>query len=327
MAGQLRLLNPLRAVVATLAGGIALMGVLSWFGALHWTFELLSHFRFYYFVLGGILALLALALRLTGPAVVVALVATVNGAAAWPHMAVPVSAARTEPLPVVRVLWANLHNWATDLGALRELIEREKPDIAVFTELAGTHAETVRQMRALLPYQSTLPDGNPLDVMLLSKRPPEALHFDLEAGGGAPLLMARICPGEAACLTLLALHASRPFPHAGGLRDRQLAYAATVARREVDAGHRVVFVGDLNVTPFSPVYDRLLGASGLADTASIRVERARSATATWWFGNTGIGLPIDHVLVGPGVMLVERRLGTPIRSDHLPLIVDLRIAP
>lgn len=314
-------------LVLVLAGFIAVLGVVSWFGTLHWTIELLSHFRAYYFLFGVLLSLAVWALGFRGPAAIVGLVGLINGVAAWPYIAPPQGFIQDNPPPAIRVLWANLHNWGTDLPALRELIEWEKPDIAIVTELAATHEATFRQLRAVLPYQTTTAHSGPLDLMLLSKSEPEFAHFDLASGGNAPLLVSRICPPGKACLTVIALHTSRPFPYAGGARDRQLDHAATVARRHVELGERVVLIGDLNVTPFSPVFNRLLARSGLQDSTVMWSENPRGPLATWWIGNTGIGLPLDHALLGPGVRVSERRLGTSIGSDHVPLVLDLRVDP
>ena len=200
----------------------------------------------------------------------------------------------------MRVLWANLHNWATDLAALQRLIEREKPDIAVLTELAADHEPTLRgTCGPRCPTSRGCRTSSALGVMLLAKKPPETLHFDLggrsrAAAGGAAL------PGGRACLTVLGLHASRPFPRDDGARDRQLDHAAAVARRHIERGEHVVLVGDLNVTPFSPVFHRCWrkAASG---QHTMLAERPARPMSTWWLGNTGIGLPIDHALLSPGV--------------------------
>jgi endonuclease/exonuclease/phosphatase (EEP) superfamily protein YafD len=330
MSGQLSVgrvvRRPIAFTVLVLGGFFSMLGVVSWFGSLHWTIELLSHFRAYYFLIGAALALTALALGLYGAAAVVGLVGLINGIAAWPYIAPPTGYIDPHGPPPVRLLWANLHNWGTDLVALRDLVEWEKPDIAIFTELAATHEPTLRKLRGLLPYQSTMNHNGPLDLMLLSKVAPELVHFDLTSGASAPVLVSRICvPGQEVCLTVLGLHTSRPFPHAGGARDRQLDYAASVARKHLDRGERVVLLGDLNVTPYSPVFHRMLAKSGLQDSTVMWSERPRGPLATWWVRNTGIGLPIDHALVGPGMRVAERRLGTPVGSDHLPLIIDLRV--
>ena len=36
-------------------------------------------------------------------------------------------------------------------------------------------------------------------------------------------------------------------------------------------------------------------------------------------------LPLDHVLVGTGIGVLATRVGPPLGSDHLPLIVDLAL--
>ncbi len=311
-----------------LVGAVSLVTALSWLAALHWTLELLVHFTFYFFLASAGLALAALGLRIFRVAALSALIAIVSFMAIWPHMRLPASDLRPRETDiVVRVLWANLHNWATDVDALKRLIETERPDAVVLTELAATHEATLAALRGQLPFQTPVPNGNALGMMMLAKKPPVSLRFDLAAGDKAPLLVARICPDNTGCLTIVSLHASRPFPYRDGARDRQLANAAEVARRHVDAGEHVMLLGDLNVTPFSPVFTQLLARSGVVDSASMLAEQARASTSTWWLGNTGIGLPIDHALVSPTVRLTSRRLGPAIRSDHLPLILDVRVAP
>ena len=223
------------------------------------------------------LAVLALGLRQWWTAGLSALIVAASFSVVWPHMHLPPADLQPQAGPVVRLLWANLHHRNTDLDALRRLIEAEKPDIAVFTELDPVHDAVLRDVRALLPFQSPPPRGSVLGVMLLARKQPESLKFDLTMGDDAPLMVARLCPAESGCLTLLGLHAWPPLPPWTGARDRQLAHAATVARQHVDKGERVVLVGDLNVTPFSPVFDRLLAQSGLWDTNILPAERPRTS--------------------------------------------------
>lgn len=307
--------------------GLSLMVVLSWLAAWHWAFELLTHFNFYFLLAGVALALLALGLRRWLTAGLSALVAAASFAVVWPHMRLPPTDLQARPGPVVRLLWANLHNGKTDLEAMRRLIEAEKPDIAVFTELHPVHDAVLRDVRSLLPFQSPAPRDNSFGIMLLARKPPESLKFDVTLSDTEPLMAARLCPVEAGCLTLLSLHAWRPGFYRTAARDRQLAQAAAAARQHVDKGERVVLLGDLNLTPFAPAFDRLIAQSGLRDTGILPAERPRTSPwiSTWWLA--GIGLPIDHAFVSAGVGIVSRRIGPDIGSDHLPLILDLRIAP
>ncbi len=328
MNGQQRALNVLRLVVTMLVVGLSLVAGLSRLATWHWTFELLTHFSFYYLLIGFVLVLVALGLRQWWTAGLSALVVAASVAIVWPHMYRPPTDLQPQPGQVVRLLWANLHNSNTDLAALQRLIEAEKPDIAVLTELDPIHDEVLRNVRGLLPFQSPPPRGSVFGLMLLAKKPPESLNFDLTMGDYAPLMVARLCPVESGCLTLLGLHAWPPLsPSWAEARNRQLARAADVARQHVEKGEGVVLVGDLNLTPFSPVFERLIRQSGLWDTATLPAEQPRALPwiATWWMG--GIGLPIDHALVSSGIGIVSRRVGPDIGSDHLPLILDLKIAP
>jgi endonuclease/exonuclease/phosphatase (EEP) superfamily protein YafD len=313
--------------ILVLAGAVCVLGTVSWLGDVHWSFELFSHFRFYYAILGLALALALLPFRRFALALLVGLVGAVNVAGAWAYIAPPIGQLEDVKVPIVRIVWANIGNWATDNAALKRFIERQKPDIVVLTELAASHEPMLAELRGQLPFQTTIPEGNPLGLLLLSKREPVSLHFDLGAGERQPLLIANLCPADNNCLTLLALHAARPFPYRDGARDRQLDYAASVAKRHVERGEKVVLVGDLNTTPFSPVFKRLLVNSGLRDSTTLPVPTPRSASSTWWLGDSGIGLQIDHALLSPNITPIIRRLGVPIGSDHLPLVIDIKLNP
>ena len=293
MGWQQRALDVLRPAVTMLVIGLSLVAALSWLATWHWAFVLLAHFHVYFLLAGAALAVAAITLRQGWTAVLSSLVVAVSLSVVWPQIHLPPTDLQPRSGGIVRLIWANLHHRHTDLGAMRSLIEAEKPAIVVLTELDPVHDAVLRDVARLLPYQSPPPRANVFGIMLLATKPPEALKFDLTMGDHAPLMVARLCPVESGCLTLLGLHAWRPGPSSTAARDRQLAHAATVARRHVDEGERVVLVGDFNLTPFSPVFDRLLAQSELWDTAILPAERPRAspAIATWWLANTGSGCP------------------------------------
>jgi endonuclease/exonuclease/phosphatase (EEP) superfamily protein YafD len=75
--------------------------------------------------------------------------------------------------------------------------------------------------------------------------------------------------------------------------------------------------GGLNATPWSSAYKRLADGAGL-------VRVGHPATATWPASPRPL-IAIDHILVR-GVRSGSLRLGTPVGSDHLPLIAELRFS-
>ena len=85
----------------------------------------------------------------------------------------------------------------------------------------------------------------------------------------------------------------------------------------------MVVLGDLNVTPWSPWFRRLLEAGGLADLAG-GPHRPTWAPAPV---PAALGLALDHVLATPGIRLLSRRLGPRLGSDHRPVVVHLEVLP
>lgn len=226
--------------------GLSLVAALSWLATWHWAFELLTHFHVYFLLAGAALAVVAAGLRQWWTAGLSSLIVAASFSVVWPHRHLPPADLQPQAGPVVRLLWANLHHRNTDLDALRRLLKAEKPDIAVFTELDPAHDAVLRDMRGLLPFQSPPPRGNASGVMLLAKKSPESLNFDLTMGNYAPLMAARLCPVEAGCPTLVGLHAWRPGFDGSDARYHKFIHAAAVAREHGD--HHPLIL-DLKIAP------------------------------------------------------------------------------
>ena len=89
--------------------------------------------------------------------------------------------------------------------------------------------------------------------------------------------------------------------------------------------HPMILLGDFNAVPQSRVYRRLTGR--LSDAQ--RALQTHRPLAT--FPSRLALLRIDHVFVGPGIEVLKVEVPhtplTSVASDHLPLVVDVRIAP
>jgi len=105
------------------------------------------------------------------------------------------------------------------------------------------------------------------------------------------------------------------------LLERAGEWAAEWAARGAEAtGGRAVVAGDLNATPWSPIFHRVLDLGRLRDS-----REGFGLHRTWPSGiHALLRIPIDHVLVGEGVTVLRREVGPHIGSDHRPVIVDLR---
>ena len=84
-------------------------------------------------------------------------------------------------------------------------------------------------------------------------------------------------------------------------------------------GHQVVVIGDLNATPWSAPFRQLIQETGLRDTAVGFGPSGTWPTPAGWL----LGIPLDHVLVGPEVTLLARWIGPSLGSDHRPVAAEL----
>ena len=303
--------------LALLALGLA--SAASFAGRWQMLFELASNFRVQ-LALASLGLLIVAALRRRALLGVAALaLCAINFAPLLPYMT-PAGAAAGHGTRL-RLMTVNLQNWSTRSPAVLAMADDARADLIVFTEIAAVHREAFAALVRSHPFQApqAARDGSAFDVRLASRWPIDSATVHLPEGPDFPVLEARICePLWPRCLVVIALHAPRPL--LDGRRERQLAFAAALARAGGKERDPVVVVGDLNVTPFSPLFSDLLAQGGLRDSML-----GQGLQPSWLSRLAVLGLTLDHVLTGPGIAVIERKRGREFGSDHAPVIVDLRI--
>lgn len=292
----------------------AAVTVFSFLGSATWLGELTTHFRAPMALAGAALAVLAIGLRRWKWALAAASAGIANFLPLLVCFGGTLPAGEGIPF---RVLTLNLEHDYADYAAVAALIEREQPDLVALTELGtGAHA-MIEALRPRYPIVLGPLRRGTFEVALLSRWRAEAYATDSAAGAAYPVTRVRLC--REGCVDLVALHAAPPIRAHGAYRARQLEIAARLASAAVGP---VVLLGDLNCTPWSPAFDRLLAAARLRDSG-----RGRGLHPTWFSAVPFVGLPIDHVLVGPGVGVRGRHVGPDIGSDHFAVVADLVLPP
>ena len=82
----------------------------------------------------------------------------------------------------------------------------------------------------------------------------------------------------------------------------------------------VLLLGDLNLTPWSYHFQKLLRDTGLVDSA-----RGFGIQTTWPAFLYPLRIPVDHCLVSPNLRVTSRRVGRNLGSDHLPLLIEFPV--
>ena len=290
-----------------------------------WPCEILCHFRL---ELGAALALLGgagLILKAFRPALMTLGLALYS---LWPMLVLYVPVATPTPAGgTLRVASVNLL-WGTDNAErVIEWLEAEQPDVVFFCELDLPHHAMLAELAQRgWSHQHVYPEpagwGEPTwGRAMVSRRPFESFD-DREPG---PLHDA-VVTFEGRALRVIGAHPMRPGRSARTMqRNGTLEHLGELAGESPD----VLVLGDLNTTEFSPLWGELLETGALEDS-----RRGRGRMGTWLVQVPRFGWkpplarrPLDHVLVGASVVVVDRRVGPNLGSDHLPVVADVGWRP
>lgn len=198
------------------------------------------------------------------------------------------------------------------------MIEACDPDVIVLEEVDKTWLDRLAPVLGRYPHAHVHPRPDNFGIALFSRLPLKAKETLWLGGSGLPSILARV-EGPDGEFRLLATH---PMPPGGryhtARRDRQLAALPEVVAAD---GSPLLLLGDLNTTPWGASYRALLAETGLVDSLQGRGPQASWPARLGWFG-----IPIDHCLHSEGIVVLDRRIGPDVDSDHLPVIVDFAVA-
>ncbi|HSD87327.1 MAG TPA: endonuclease/exonuclease/phosphatase family protein [Kofleriaceae bacterium] len=298
------------AAVSLSALGLALACVLPWIPI--WPFVLFAHFRVQYVELGVLIVICTALLRLRGY-FDIAMIATLLHALSI--TADLTAEARTGPRDgkALRVLLLNVHTESTGFARVRQLIADEKPDLIGLVEVDQHWLEELAPALAGYPGRIEEPRPDNFGIALYARG--DVQGSAMELGSSLPTVVANVTVDQ----TRLSVIVTHPLPPMNGAAvDQQRAQFDAIADQTRSATPPVLVMGDFNTTPWSRLFQRLLGRSGLCDSrAGFGVQASFPAASAL------LRIPIDHVLLSCTVGVRDRRIGPDVGSDHLPVIVDL----
>jgi endonuclease/exonuclease/phosphatase (EEP) superfamily protein YafD len=291
-------------IIAVTVGLSALAGLLS--GG-EWPWVVVTYLRWPQVVLIVLATVVLIVLRWWRSAIASAAVA----AALIASVVIPLAALQTIDAPsgeTLRIAVFNTGAGPGDVGAVAKAIRSAEPDVAVLLESEDIAVDLDRRLEDL-SHLST-PVNGPVT--------------------SAPIVLARrdwpvdIAPlGDARPATIVAAQvggqpvdivAAHPFPPItpSWARSHERSISMLLAN-VLPRAHAYVLACDCNSTPWTPSMRRL------------RNIGLRQPTVAATFGAPVIGIPIDHVLLGPGVGAVSRELGPFAGSDHRLIVTEIAL--
>jgi endonuclease/exonuclease/phosphatase (EEP) superfamily protein YafD len=303
------------ALPAWLLGALTLASVLALLAPLSWPFELFAHFRVQYAAAALLLAAWLGWQRRARPVVVALALAGWHAMPAAQALVADTPARRCDG-PAVTVATVNVHYTNPQHEALLRWLQTEPADVVVLQEVTSDWVEALAGL-AGYPHRRMLPREDPYGIGVLSRQPLGSMSLVDLAGDGLPSLVGEV-EIDGRPVRILGLHTRWPvLPGLARLRDEALGGAAALAHA---TDLPVIVLGDLNVTPDSPAFDRLLQDGGLHDALA-----GRDWQPTWMAGFWPLALRIDHVLVSSGTCVEQAELGPAVGSDHVPVLARLRL--
>jgi endonuclease/exonuclease/phosphatase (EEP) superfamily protein YafD len=228
----------------------------------------------------------------------------------------PGSMAQAAPSnPTVKVIASNV--WGArnlSQSAFEEMIRAEQPDVFILIEQTPQWLKALK--RDLPEYRTEFDEKLVGGTAIFSKIPIRQIMMD-------PLPHHRrfgvrgVLSVNGQDVLLIGSHPPAPSRTWGwNHRNTELLRLAEDVERETPE-HPVVIAGDLNTTPWSFYFRRLLSC-GLHDS-----EQGLGPQSSWSQRMALPMVPIDHALYTDGVVVLNRRLGPDIGSDHLPVIFEI----
>ncbi|HEX7099058.1 MAG TPA: endonuclease/exonuclease/phosphatase family protein [Acidimicrobiia bacterium] len=297
-------------LLAIPAVALTLVTVAAFFGRWSWLLDVAANFRVQYTAILALTAVFLLLARWWKTGSIVLVGALINAAVVAPlYFGGPPADAPTEAS--LRILSFNLRARNENFGEVINYIRRENPDIAFLHEASRPWEMAIEG--ADLDYEVTKSRSQELifGTLVLSRPGDPVTSYGFTTGGARAVEV--IHDGVA----VLGIHPLAPTTaERSALRNAQIQFAEEWSREQ--SGPHVV-TGDFNATPWSYPFRRLLARTDLVNS-----QKGFGVSATFpASGNFLLRIPIDHLVHTPDLVVVDRRLGPSLGSDHFPLVVDL----
>lgn len=292
------------------------------FARYHWIADLCANLRNQQVIALAALILIVIAVRRWKWLTIAAVLMAVH--LPWYASAIIGGSAAGKPAEMT-VMVVNVFTDNRRFHLIEATISEASPDAFVVLELGSPLARALdEEFESTYPHRITIPqDGGNFGIGLYSRHPlSQVERFALNIPS-IETIAATVSTDDKA-YRIVATH---PLPPVGtsGFEDRnehlrRLAVYITQFRSEHPEIPTIV-MGDLNLTPWSPLFRDLETSTRLT-----RAGRGYGVTPTWYAQGESfpMGLVVDHCLISDDLQCVSHSVGADIGSDHRAVFVGLR---
>lgn len=313
--------------VCWLARAVPVAGLILQLPMRVWLWDLAQHFHLYWMAAAGVLLVLSCGFRWWGRAAgnLVLLVILAIPLHGYYLAETEATATRREQTAgqdqaEIRFISFNLLAFQRRPEETHQALEAADPDMLLLLEFTPGWQKTLKPVLDKYPWKIGLPQNDSFGIWFGSKRKLTESRLVVVGDGPFPTVVAT-AEVKGHRVGVVGAHPMNPvFPSWSRIwREQFEAYPEFVNEVRGDA---VIFAGDLNSSPFATTFEQFLSKTGLRDSA-----RGRGLMNTWSGPRLPVelGLPIDHILLGGRISVLDLKRGPQLGSDHRWLEARLRV--
>jgi endonuclease/exonuclease/phosphatase (EEP) superfamily protein YafD len=293
---------------------VALFSCIGLGADLAWPLELACHFRLQYTAAALVLFAISLRKKMWGWLTVSLAVFILNIVLVAPTI-IPLPHPHKHNVPLVTVLFANVNSGNRQHQRLLDLLSSSAPDVVVLEEVTPSLEETLAPLKKTYKTFVAVSRTDNFGIALLSRLPTLATSLPSFGGSGMPSVEA-LLKVHAGQFRVIGTH---PVPPIGATlaayRNEHLQELSEYLARTREP---TLLVGDLNCTPWSPHFQRMIAVSGFRSASS-----ELGIYPSWPYPFLPMMIPLDHCLLSGDLEVWRREWPSSIGSDHLPITVTV----
>lgn len=304
-------------LILPIAAIASLISVTALFSEFNFVFDLVSHFRLQY--IAGLVPVLLVSVYFKRY-LFSFLFCTVIGIHSYEIISTQIplkGGKRTASGNVLRVMSANLQASNSSHELLIGYVREVDPDILVVQEMTQEWYAKLSSELAEMPHYAGKPQPNPFGIGVFSKLEFESAKVIAFSRKGNPSIKITVINGGKE-IVVIGTHSLPPIT--ANLLQMRNEHLQNISEHIAKLTQSVILVGDLNTTPWSAAFKKLIDKSRLRDS-----RRGFGIHPTWPAKLLPVMIPIDHILVSESVDVVLRQVSGHIGSDHRSVWVDIAL--
>ena len=217
----------------------------------------------------------------------------------------------------LRIISINVLSDNTEYQKVLDFVDEVNPDILFLLEYSAAWDQALNKLPDdFIFHEKEIREDN-FGLAVYSKVPVDSIERLSFGKFDTPSYMLNLS-FEHTPLTIVGTHAIPPFhPYLFNLRTKQFIEIGNSLKQK--PGEQIL-IGDFNCSGFSPNFRDFLADGHLRDS------RLGFGIQPSWFARTRLlKIDLDHALVSAGLGVTNRSVGPDVGSDHLPLVLDVRI--